>query len=89
MDAAATAGPRILFATFQASSEIPTIGLRAAAARSVRLSGRHAHSHRNVRRQSFWFQRPRDLSEYLAHLVGFIMRRVCGAASAGFRVFCV
>ncbi len=42
-----------------------------------------------VRRQSFWVQRPRDLSEYLAHLVGFIMRRTCGDASAGFRVFCV
>ncbi|MBV1866316.1 MAG: hypothetical protein KUG69_00185 [Marinosulfonomonas sp.] len=42
-----------------------------------------------VRRQSFWFQRLRNLSEYLAHLVGFIMRRVCGVAIAGFRAFCV
>jgi len=42
-----------------------------------------------VRRQSFWFQRQRDLSEYLAHLVGFIMRRSYDVASAVFRVFCV
>jgi NAD(P)-dependent dehydrogenase (short-subunit alcohol dehydrogenase family) len=42
-----------------------------------------------VRRQSFWFQRQHNLGEYLAHLVGFIMRRVCGVASAGLRVFCV
>jgi len=36
-----------------------------------------------VRHQSFWFQKLRNLSEYLAHLVGFIMRRFCGVASAG------
>ena len=42
-----------------------------------------------VRRQSFWFQRLRNLSEYQVHLVGFIMRRSCGVASAGFREFCV
>jgi hypothetical protein len=42
-----------------------------------------------VCRQSFWFQRPRNLSEYLAHLVDSIMRRFCGVASAGFRAFCV
>lgn len=42
-----------------------------------------------VRHQSFWFQRPRKLGEYLTHLVDSIMRRVCGVASAGVRVFCV
>jgi len=42
-----------------------------------------------VRRQSFWFQRQRELSEYPAHLVGFIMQRSCGVASAGFQGFCV
>jgi len=44
---------------------------------------------RGVRRQSFWFQRQRELSEYPAHLVGFIMQRSCGVASAGFQGFCV
>ena len=42
-----------------------------------------------VRRQGFWVQRSRNLSEYPAHLVDSIMRRTCGVASAGFRVFCV
>ena len=35
-----------------------------------------------VRHQRFWFQRAFNLSECLAHLVGFIMRRTCGVASA-------
>jgi hypothetical protein len=42
-----------------------------------------------VRHQSFWFQRQRNLREYQAHLVGFIMRRSYDVASAGFQVFCV
>ena len=42
-----------------------------------------------VRRQSFWFQRSRNLSEYLAHLVASIMRRSYDVASVAFRVFCV
>ena len=42
-----------------------------------------------VRRQSFWLQKRLGLSEHPAHLVGFIMRRTCGDASAGFLVFCV
>ncbi|MBB4023913.1 LysR family transcriptional regulator, partial [Actibacterium naphthalenivorans] len=32
----------------------------------------------DVRRQSFWASWRPDLREYLAHLVGLIMRRVCG-----------
>ena len=39
----------------------------------------------HVRRQSFWVQRLRNLGEYLAHLVGCIMRRVCCDASGAFR----
>ena len=39
-----------------------------------------------VRHQSFWTQRLFNLSEHLAHLVGFIMQRVCGVASAGLQV---
>ena len=42
-----------------------------------------------VRRQSYWVQRPLDLSEYLTHLVDCIMRRSCDVASAEFRVFYV
>ncbi len=42
-----------------------------------------------VRHQSFWVQRLFKLREYLAHLVGFIMRRTCGVASAESRVFCI
>ena len=42
----------------------------------------------SVRRQSFWFQRQRNLSEYLAHLVGFIMRRSLSVLQApGFECF--
>ena len=40
----------------------------------------------DVRHQSFWHQRQLSLSEYQAHLVGYIMRRTCGVASAGLRV---
>ncbi len=42
-----------------------------------------------VRHQSFWVQSSFNLREYLAHLVGFIMQRTCGVASAESRVFCV
>lgn len=42
-----------------------------------------------VRRQSFWVQERFNLSACLAHLVGFIMLRTCGAASGAFRVFSV
>jgi len=42
-----------------------------------------------VRRQSFWNQERRNLRESSAHLFGVIMRRVCGDASAVFRVFFV
>ncbi len=38
-----------------------------------------------VRRQSYWASWRPDLREGLAHLVGLIMRRICGEASAGFR----
>ena len=38
------------------------------------------------RRQSFWNQRRPKLRESLAHLVGLIMRRAGGDASAAFRV---
>jgi len=38
-----------------------------------------------VRRQSFWHQELRKLSESLAHLVGLIMRRVVCDASVAFR----
>ncbi len=38
-----------------------------------------------VRRQGFWDRWPPELREDLAHLVGLIMRRICGEASAGFR----
>jgi len=40
----------------------------------------------SVRRQGFWDQRRRELSESLAHLVGLIMRRVCGDASVALLV---
>lgn len=49
----------------------------------------YAASRVSVRRQSFWVQRAFNLGESLAHLVGFIMQRTCGVASAWFRVFCV
>lgn len=39
-----------------------------------------------VRHQSFWASWRPDLREGLAHLVGVIMRRICGEASAGFRL---
>ena len=38
-----------------------------------------------VRRQCFWDRLRPDLREGLALLVGLIMRRICGEASAGFR----
>ena len=38
-----------------------------------------------VRSQRFWDRWLPDLREGLAHLVGLIMRRICGEASAGFR----
>lgn len=41
------------------------------------------------RHQNFWVQMRRNLKKYLAHPVGFIMRRVWGDASAVFRVYCV
>ncbi len=41
--------------------------------------------HPDVRRQGFWDRWPPELREDLAHLVGLIMRRICGEASAGFR----
>jgi hypothetical protein len=39
-----------------------------------------------VRRQVFWDQERPNLRESLAHLVGLIIRRVGGDASAAFRV---
>jgi len=47
------------------------------------------HEYPGVRRQSFWNQERRNLRESSAHLFGVIMRRVCGDASAVFRVFFV
>jgi hypothetical protein len=38
----------------------------------------------DVRRQGFWYQRRLKLRESLAHLVGFIMRRIVCDASAAF-----
>jgi hypothetical protein len=38
-----------------------------------------------VRRQGFWDRWLPDLRECLAHLIGLIMRRICGEASAAFR----
>jgi hypothetical protein len=38
-----------------------------------------------VRRRGFWNRWPPEQREDLAHLVGLIMRRVCGEASAGVR----
>ena len=38
-----------------------------------------------VRLQGFWDRWAPELREDLAHLVGLIMRRFCGEASAGFR----
>ena len=38
-----------------------------------------------VRRHMLWDNFQAELGEYLAHLVGLIMRRTCGVASAGFR----
>ena len=40
----------------------------------------------DVRRQGFWHQELRKLRESLAHLVGFIMRRVVCDASVALRV---
>jgi hypothetical protein len=40
----------------------------------------------SVRRQGFWDQERPNLRESLAHLVGLIIRRVGGDASAAFRV---
>jgi hypothetical protein len=40
----------------------------------------------NVRRQSYWNQFLFELIDNLAHLVGHVMRRRCGVASAGFAV---
>ena len=40
----------------------------------------------SVRRQGFWGQERLNLRESLAHLVGLIMLRVGGDASAAFRV---
>ena len=52
---------------------------------SFRLDDRHCDPYcNNVRPQRFWIQRPRNLSESLAHLVDSIMRRTCSVASAGF-----
>ena len=42
-----------------------------------------------VRRQGFWVQERPKLRESLAHLVGFIMRRVACDASVAFRGFFV
>ena len=42
-----------------------------------------------VRRQGFWDQWRPKLRESLAHLIGLIMRRICGEASAALRVFFV
>lgn len=39
-----------------------------------------------VRRQGFWDRWWRELRECLAHLVGLIMRRICGEASGAFRL---
>ena len=39
----------------------------------------------NVRRQGFWHQWQLNLRESLAHLVGFIMRRVVCDASVAFQ----
>lgn len=39
----------------------------------------------SVRRQGFWSHWQFKLRESLAHLVGFIMRRVVGDASVAFR----
>ena len=44
---------------------------------------KHISVNLSVRHQSFWIQRLRNLSAYLAHLVDSIMRRTCGVASAG------
>ena len=41
--------------------------------------------HSRVRRHMLWDNFQAELGEYLAHLVGLIMRRTCGVASAGFR----
>ncbi|PRY82342.1 transposase [Donghicola tyrosinivorans] len=38
-----------------------------------------------VLRRGFWDRWQANLRQGLAHLVGLIMRRVCGEASAGFR----
>ncbi len=38
-----------------------------------------------VRRQGFWDRWLPELREGLAHLVGLIMRRICGEASVAFR----
>ena len=42
-------------------------------------------SYQSVRRQNIWNQERRNLRAYLAHLVEYIMRRVCGDASAAVR----
>ncbi len=47
--------------------------------------GEESSSFLIVRRQGFWDRWPPELREDLAHLVGLIMRRICGEASAGFR----
>ena len=50
------------------------------------LKSRHwACKTRSVRRQGFWHQWQLNLRESLAHLVGFIMRRVVCDASVAFQ----
>ena len=39
----------------------------------------------SVRRQGFWDRWRRDLREGLSHLVGLIMRRICGEENAALR----
>jgi hypothetical protein len=41
----------------------------------------------SVRRQINWDWLWLELTEYLAHLVVHVRRRLCGVASAGFAVF--
>ncbi len=65
-----------------------------AGTKKFRLTYRHSGERRTmtigewprVRRQRFWASWRPDLREGLAHLVGLIMRRICGEASAGLRL---
>lgn len=89
---AITTSPRKLIMSAMRSTrrgKSPTSRLRFSSTVPILSIDMLAVEYRTVRHQSFWVQRLFKLREYLAHLVGFIMRRTCGVASAESRVFCI